>query len=72
MEVVNRKSISEYLKEFDYCSAENTIIEITQWTNEEGWDIDIDGKAFSITRGELEAINYLTKALELNKPKDGE
>ena len=50
----------------------SSIIEITEWTNGEGWDIAINERIFNLTYGELEAINYLTKALdyESNKVKD--
>lgn len=62
-----RKSISEDLVKFDYLAKKDAFIEITEWTNGEGWDITIDDKIFQLTYGELEAINYLTKTLEYDK-----
>ena len=36
-------------------------IEVCEWVNGEGWDISIGERTVSITHGELEAINVLTK-----------
>lgn len=38
MKIQNRKSISDKLKKYCYCSNEdNDFIEVTQWTNCEGY-----------------------------------
>lgn len=57
------KTISEKLNKFKPEASDSSYITITEWTNAEGWDIDIDGKIFSISIDELAAINYLTSAL---------
>lgn len=62
-----RKSISDKLKKYCYLAKEDGFIEITEWTNGEGWDISINDKLFSLTRGEVDAISYLTKTLDLNQ-----
>jgi hypothetical protein len=62
-----RKSISDKLKKYCYLAKEDNFIEITEWTNGEGWDISINDKLFSLTRGEVDAISYLTKTLDLNQ-----
>lgn len=67
MEVCNRKSVMANLKDFDHLSKEHDYIEVTQWSNGEGWDIFINERHVSLTYGQLEAINYLTKHLELSK-----
>lgn len=68
MIVSNRKSIWDDLKVYDPSENDGSYIEITQWTNGEGWDIDINGNIkISLTYSQLEAINYLTKALDYNK-----
>lgn len=67
MEVCNRKSVMTNLKDFDHLSKEHDYIEVTQWNNGEGWDIFINERHISLTYGQLEAINYLTKHLELSK-----
>lgn len=65
----NKKSVIATLSKFDYlCSNDSDFIEVTQWTNYEGYDITI-GKGnhttnLSLTIGELDAIDYLTKTIE--------
>lgn len=72
MKIDSRKSINDDLQKYDHLKNKFSFIEITEWTNGEGWDIAINEKIFNLTYGELEAINYLTKALdyEFNKVKD--
>lgn len=67
MEINKRKSISDDLKKYDILAQENDFIEVTEWANGEGWDITINKNLISLTYGELDAINYLTKALEIEK-----
>ena len=67
MEVYNRKSVMANLKDFDHLSKEHDYIEVAQWNNGEGWDIFINERHVSLTYGQLEAINYLTKHLESSK-----
>ena len=72
MEIQNRKSISDKLKKYCYHSnRDNDFIEVTEWTNGEGIDVTIDSnghnKSFSLTHGELEAINYLRMSLDYQK-----
>lgn len=71
MQINNRKSILDDLSKYDILNNdEHNYIEITEWNNGEGYDIIIQTKSdrqmFSLTHGELEAINYLTKALCYN------
>ncbi len=71
MEIKNRKSVYDNLKIYDYlCNDEDKIIEVTEWTNGEGWDITIGERVISLTRGELDAINFLTKYLEYKSNDD--
>ena len=71
MEINKRKSINDKLSKYDYLeSNKDAFIEITEWTNGEGYDINLVSGASSIlntislTNGQLEAINYLVKSLE--------
>ena len=64
MEFNNRKSISDKLKKYDYLAKDNDIIEVIEWTNGEGYDIIINDKIISLTRGQIDAINYLVRSLE--------
>lgn len=67
MEFVNRKSVSDKLTKYDYLAKDDDFIEVTEWTNGEGYDIAINEKIISLTSGQLDAINYLTKSLEYSK-----
>lgn len=64
MNLGKRKSISDDLKKYCYMAKDGDFIEVTEWTNGEGWDISINDRLLHLTRGELDAINYLTKVLE--------
>lgn len=67
MEFNSRKSISDKLKRYDYLAKDNDFIEIIEWTNGEGYDIIINDKIISLTRGQIDAINYLIKSLEYSE-----
>ena len=66
-ELTQRKSISDDLHKYDYLAKEHSFIEVTEWANGEGWDITIDDKVISLTDGQLDAIQYLTLALQYQK-----
>ena len=66
-EIIQRKSINDNLRKYDYLAKENSFIEITEWGNGEGWDITIDDRVISLTWGQLDAIQYLTLALQYQK-----
>lgn len=63
-ELIQRKSINDNLRKYDHLAKENSFIEITEWGNGEGWDITIDDRMMSLTWGQLDAIQYLTLALQ--------
>lgn len=67
MEFVNKKSVNDKLTKYDYLAKDDDFIEVTEWTNGEGYDIVINDKIISLTDGQLDAINYLTKSLEYSK-----
>ena len=65
MEINERKAISDRLKKYCYCAKDEDFIEVTEWSNGEGIDIQInDEKFISLTRGELDAIQYLVMSLD--------
>ena len=67
-EIYNKKSVMDNLKKYDYLAKDDDYIEVTQWYNGEGYDISMkDDVLFSLTIGQLEAINYLTKKLDYEK-----
>lgn len=72
MEIYSRKSITDKLSKYCVCSnGANDFIEVTQWANCEGIDITIHSngqdKSFSLTYGELDAINYLKMSLDFQE-----
>lgn len=70
VKIKNRISASDSLSKYDYLrnKDEKAFIEVTEWGNQEGIDISIErenkSKLFSLTYGELAAINYLAKTIE--------
>lgn len=66
MEFVNRKSVHDDLKKYDYLSKDNDFIIVTEWTNGEGIDVTINDTLIPLTYGQLEAIYYLQNALRYN------
>ena len=65
MEKYKLNSINEDLRKFDYLAKEHDYIEVTEWHNGEGWNIDLNGTTIQLTDGQLKAINYLTQTLDL-------
>ena len=65
MEKYKLNAISEDLRKFDYLANEHDYIEVTEWHNGEGWNIDLNGTVIQLTDGQLKAINYLTQTLDL-------
>lgn len=67
MEYHNRKSVIDKLSKYSiYSNGSDDYIEITEWINGEGWDICLGNKRISLSFEELDAINFLTKALDIN------
>lgn len=70
VKIKNRISASDFLSKYDYLrnKDDKAFIEVTEWGNTEGIDISIEreneSKLFSLTYGELAAINYLAKTIE--------
>lgn len=68
MEIKTRKTAFDSLKKYDFLAKDDDFIEITEWSNGEGFDISINDKqVFSITSGQLDAINFLVQSLSFNK-----
>lgn len=71
MEYNSRKSVNDKLKRYDYLAKDEDFIEIVEWTNGEGYDITInDDKIISLTKGQIDAIDYLIKSLEYKSDDD--
>lgn len=68
MEFNERKSVKDDLRKYDHLASKDSIIQVTQWTNGEGWDIAInDEPVISLTWGQLDAINYLINTIQFQK-----
>jgi len=71
MEKYKRKSIFESLNDYCVFSEDSAYIEVTEWKNGEGVDVDISGKKpqiIQLTYGQLRLLNKLVK--KLTKPND--
>ena len=68
MEFNKRTSVKDDLRKYDHLANKDSIIQVTQWANGEGWDISIDDEpVISLTWGQLDAINYLTNTIQFQK-----
>lgn len=67
-----RKSVFTELKAFDVFASEGAFIEVTQWRNREGFNVEIQanpGAHFRMTYGQFDALKALVK--KLNSVPDG-
>lgn len=67
MEQYNRKSIFSKLKGYCTFAKEHDYIEVTEWKNGEGFDVDINSSnntRFQITHGEFKSLKKMIKKLE--------
>lgn len=67
MEINQLKSVSDNLNKYDYLAKKDDFIQVVEWANGDGIDVTINEKILSLTYGQLEAINYLSKTLEYDK-----
>ncbi len=44
MDKYKKKAVFSYLKKYDYIANEQDFIEVTEWKNGEGFDVEIVGK----------------------------
>jgi hypothetical protein len=68
LEVRNRLAIHDSLKNWDIFSATNPehYIEVTEWTNGEGFDICIESfetLRFKLTHGQFDALKFMINKL---------
>lgn len=71
MEITKVNQITDSLKKYTYSGKESDYITLTEWTNGEGYDIDINGKLITLSDDELEAINYLTLVMRFENKNNG-
>lgn len=63
MEKRKVNQITDELYKYTYSGNKSDYITITKWANGEGYDVDINGRMFSLSIDELGAINYLIQAM---------
>jgi hypothetical protein len=59
-----RNCLEADLVQFCYLQKADAFIEVSEWRNGDGFDITINEKIISLTRGEVKAIRYLTKKIK--------
>ncbi|MBC8321124.1 MAG: hypothetical protein H8E34_10410 [Bacteroidetes bacterium] len=68
MEKYKRNSVFDLLKEYCYLSKEHDFIEVTEWHNGDGFDVDIGGDTlslrFQLTWGQFKALKKLAKKFD--------
>ena len=73
MEKYKKNAVFCDLRKYDYLSGEKDFMEVTEWSNREGFDVDIESKIsgrFQLTRGQFRALKKLVKALDDFEEKD--
>lgn len=67
IEKYNRKTVFCKLLEYDHFADKDSYIELTEWANGEGFDVEVASKLstrFQLTWGEFELIRKLVKQLD--------
>jgi len=61
-----RRALSAELKQFCIHADENSFIEVTEWSNGEGFDVEISttSSRFQLTWGEYDALKKIVKKLK--------
>ena len=63
MKITNKKSILVDLEDYCIISPEHSYMEVTEWNNGEGVDVDINGETFDITYGQFYALKKMIEKL---------
>lgn len=66
MDKYTRNAVFDSLKDYDLLAGEHDYIEVTEWKNGEGVDIEINGKLssrFQLTWGQYKALKKMVKKL---------
>ena len=70
MDYVKKKCIIDNLKKYSPQSDENEFIEVSEWVNGEGYDINInDNKRISLSYDEYSAVTHLISCLQNERDK---
>lgn len=71
MEVTKVSQITDSLRKYIYGGKDSDYITLTRWANEDGYDIDINGKLIALSDNELDAINYLALVMRFENKNNG-
>jgi hypothetical protein len=66
MDIYKKKAVFSELKKYDHFAGNDDFIEITEWKNGEGFDVEISSKlpkTFKLTWGEYDALKKLVKRI---------
>lgn len=63
MEISKRKTISDKLTNYDYLAKDHDFIQVTEWSNGEGFDVTINENIYSFTEGKINAMFHLKNHL---------
>ena len=66
MEISKRKTITDDLRNYDYLAKDHDFIQVTQWSNEEGFDVTINEQIYSFTEGHINEMFHLKNHLYYN------
>ena len=67
MKKYTRKAVFSELKKYDALAEEHDSIEVTEWKNGDGFDVEINGKlpiTFGMTWGSFQGLKKLVKTLD--------
>lgn len=67
MKTYQRKAVFSGLEKYDHLANENDFIEVTEWYNGEGFDVEIVGRLstrFQLTWGEFDALKKCIKEIQ--------
>ncbi len=67
LQISNRRAIFSELAHYDHLSKPDDFIEVTEWSNGEGYDVEIAtslGSRFQLTHGQYAALKDLITKLE--------
>lgn len=65
MEITKRKAIFSEINSYCYLSKEHDYIEVTEWSNGDGVDVNITDHYFSITWGQFKLLKKMMKKLDV-------
>jgi len=71
MKINNRRSVNTELKDYCAFSKEHDFLEVTEWINGEGFDVNVSSRKeqmFQLTWGEFKALKKVIKFM--NKPEE--